>query len=146
MRVVIDTNVIVAALRSSVGASYAILQRVYVRTIVPLLSVPLLMEYESVLKRPGLLPHLSERDIDTVLDQFASRAIEQKVYFAWRPFLPDPDDDMLVELAIAGSASYIVTSNIRDFVPARSLGLRIATPRDFISEVKSYEHRHHSDS
>jgi predicted nucleic acid-binding protein len=102
--------------------------------VTPLLSVPLLMEYEEVLKRPGLVPHLSASDIETVLDQLASRAVAQRIHFLWRPFLPDPDDDMLVELALAGQASHITTSNVRDLAPARTLGLEVVTPAEFIRQ------------
>ena len=135
MRIVVDTNVLVAALRSQAGASYAVLLHIHRRNVTPLLSVPLLMEYEEVLKRPGLLPQLTSADVDTVLDQFASRAVAQRIHFLWRPFLPDPDDDMLVELALAGQASHIVTSNIRDLAPARTLGLQVMTPREFIRQL-----------
>lgn len=90
------------------------------------------MEYEEVSKRPGLLPHLSLQRIDAILDQICSRSIEQRIYFQWRPFLPDPDDDMLVELAIAARAPYIVTSNLRDVAPARTLGIQVLEPCDFI--------------
>ena len=132
MRIVVDTNVLVAALRSQTGASHALLLHIHRRRVTPLLSVPLLMEYEEVLKRPGLLPHLTSADVDTVLDQFAGRAVAQRIHFLWRPFLPDPDDDMLVELALAGQASHIVTSNIRDLAPARTLGLEVVTPAEII--------------
>lgn len=135
MRIVVDTNVLVAALRSQTGASHALLLHIHRRRVTPLLSVPLLMEYEEVLRRPGLLPHLTAAEIDTVLDQFASRSVAQRIHFLWRPFLPDPDDDMLVELALAGQASHIVTSNIRDVAPARTLGLQVMTPREFIREL-----------
>lgn len=90
------------------------------------------MEYEEVSKRPGLPPHLSLAQIDAILDQICSRACEQRIFFSWRPFLPDPDDDMLVELAIAAGAPCIVTSNVRDVSPARALGIQVLEPRDFI--------------
>ena len=135
MRIVIDTNVYIAALRSSTGASYAILQMIYQRKIAPLLSVPLLMEIEEVAKRPGMLPHLNEADIEVVLNMIANRGIEQKIHFSWRPFLPDPDDDMLVELAIAGRATHVVTGNVRDLNPATRLGLVVLTPAEFIRSV-----------
>ena len=135
MQIVIDTNVYIAALRSSTGASYAILQMIYQRKLAPLLSVPLLMEIEEVAKRPGMLPHLDNEEIEVVLNMIANRGIEQKIHFSWRPFLPDPDDDMLVELAIAGSASHIVTGNLRDLEPAKSLGLVVLTPAEFIRSV-----------
>jgi putative PIN family toxin of toxin-antitoxin system len=136
MRIVIDTNVLIAALRSTAGASHALLMLVYNRRVTPLISVPLMMEYEEVAKRPEMIPCLSLADIDVALDLFASRAIEQRIYFNWRPFLPDPDDDMLVELAVAGSASHIVTSNLRDVAPARSLGIQVIEPREFIRQFK----------
>ena len=136
MRIVIDTNVYVAALRSSTGASYAILEMIYQRELAPLLSVPLLMEIEEVAKRPGMLPHLDSDEIEVVLNIIANRGIEQKIHFSWRPFLPDPDDDMLVELAIAGRATHIVTGNLRDLQPAKRLGLVVLTPTEFIRSIR----------
>ncbi len=135
MRAVIDTNVLISAMRSTQGASHAILMAIHQRRFTPVLSVPLLMEYEDVAKRPGLLPHLSQRDIDVILDQICARSVEQRIYFQWRPFLPDPDDDMLVELAVAASARYIVTSNLKDILPARSLGIEVLEPKDFLSMI-----------
>lgn len=103
-----------------------------------MLSVPLLLEYESVAKRPGMLPHLDLLDIDDILNVVCSRSVEQRIYYQWRPLLPDPEDDMLVELAIAAGARTIVTSNVGDFEPARDeFGIEIATPRDFIRFLKS---------
>src|SRR5690606_36138111 len=103
MRAVIDTNVIISAMRSSTGASHAILLAIHRRQVTPVISVPLLMEYEEVCKRPGMIPNLTHSQIDAVLSQISSRAVEQRIYFRWRPFLPDPDDDMLVEIAIAAN-------------------------------------------
>lgn len=90
------------------------------------------MEYEEVAKRPGLLPHLDSPKIDAILDLICFRAVEQRIYFLWRPFLPDPDDDMLVELAVAAQVRYIVTSNLSDLSPACSLGIEVLEPRDFL--------------
>ncbi len=94
MRAVIDTNVIIAAMRSTLGASHAILHAIYTRKFVPVLSVPLAMEYDEVAKRPGLVPHLSTSQIDSILNQICARSVEQRIYFHWRPLLPDPDDDI----------------------------------------------------
>jgi predicted nucleic acid-binding protein len=93
------------------------------------------MEYEEVAKRPGMLPHLSIGQIDAILNLICARAIEQRIYFSWRPFLPDPDDDMLVELALAAQVSYIVTGNLRDVLPATRLGLKVVEPREFIQII-----------
>ena len=132
MRAVIDTNVILSAMRSTLGASHLILLAIRQRQFTPVLSVPLLMEYEEVCKRPGLVPHLSLRQIDAILDLICSRCVEQKIFFQWRPFLPDPDDDMLVELALSAHANYIVTSNMRDVSPARALGIQVLEPGEFL--------------
>lgn len=137
MRVILDTNILIAALRNRSGASHAILLAIHRREITPIISVPLLMEYEEVCKRDGMIPHLNHEQIDIVLDQICERAIEQQIFFSWRPFLPDPDDDMLVELAIAGNVPYIVTNNIRDIAPARNLGIQVLEPREFIKLIQS---------
>jgi putative PIN family toxin of toxin-antitoxin system len=136
VRVILDTNVIVAAMRSTAGASHALLLATHCREITPVVSVPLVMEYEEVCKRPGMVPCLNAGQIDAILDMVCSRAEEQRIFFNWRPFLPDPDDDMLVELAIAANVPYIVTSNLRDLAPARQLGIRVMTPHDFIGILK----------
>ncbi|MCB1229124.1 MAG: putative toxin-antitoxin system toxin component, PIN family [Verrucomicrobiae bacterium] len=134
---VLDTNVLIAAMRSTTGASHAILLAIHRREIVPVISVPLVMEYEEVCKRPGLIPHLTSAQIDIVLNQICSRAEEQRVFFRWRPFLPDPDDDMLVELAIAANVSYLVTGNLRDLAPARALGIQVMEPREFVRLIQT---------
>lgn len=120
-------------MRSTSGASHAILLALHQSRFTPVLSVPLVMEYEEVCKRPGLLPHLSHTQIDAILDMICARGYEQQIFFGWRPFLPDPDDDMLVELAIASSADIIVTSNLKDLSPALSLGIQIVEPRTFLT-------------
>lgn len=135
MRAIIDTNVIISAMRSSMGASHAILLAIHRRQVVPVISVPLLMEYEEVSHRHGMVPNLTHFEIDTVLSQIASRSIEQRIYFRWRPFLPDPDDDMLVELAIASNVPYIVTGNLKDIAPARTLGIQVLEPREFVQII-----------
>lgn len=132
MRAVIDTNVLVAAMRSSTGASHAILLAIHRQQVVPVISVPLLMEYEEVCKCPGIIPNLTHSQIDTVLSQISSRAVEQRIYFRWRPFLPDPDDDMLVEIAIAANVPYIVTANLGDIAPAKALGIQVLEPGAFV--------------
>ena len=132
MRVVIDTNVLLASLRSKTGASFAITQLIDQHRVTPVVSVPLMFEYEEVFHRPDSLPHLSPREIDTFLDYFASLAVEQRIFFLWRPLLPDSDDDMVLELAVAAQADYLVTHNVRDFSPApAAFGLRIVTPGEF---------------
>ncbi|MBI4663777.1 MAG: putative toxin-antitoxin system toxin component, PIN family [Verrucomicrobia bacterium] len=133
MRVVIDTNVLVAGLRRRGGASHYIIRAVLERQVVPLISVPLVLEYEEVLKRPSLLPHLTVGDIEIFLDLWCSRCVEQEIFFDWRPALRDPDDDMLLELAVAGRVNVLITSNVRDFEAASRFGVQVVTPSEFVS-------------
>ena len=132
MRAVIDTNVIISAMKSTLGASHAILMAIFQRRFVPALSVPLVMEYEEVSKRPGLVTNLTHQQIDAILDLICQRGHEQRIFFNWRPFLKDPDDDMLVELAIAAQTNCIVTSNYHHLAPAEKLGIRVLEPRAFL--------------
>ena len=81
-----------------------------------------------------MVPNLAPDQIDTVLDQICSRAEQRKIFFRWRPFLPDPDDDMLVELAIAANVPYIVTSNLQDVSPARQLGIEVVELGEFLAQ------------
>jgi len=133
VRVVIDTNVLVAGLRRTGGASHAIIRAVFESRVIPVLSVPLVLEYEEVLKRAGLLPHLTTADIDVFMDLWCKRGEEQRIYFDWRPALRDPDDDMLLELAVAGGVAFLITSNIRDFAAAKNFAFAVVTPGEFLS-------------
>ena len=138
MRIVVDTNVLLASLRSSSGASFAILELIDQRRVTPVVSVPLMFEYEEVLHRPSFVPELSGTEIDTFLDYFASLAIEQKIFFLWRPMLIDSDDDMLLELAVAAQVDYLVTHNVNDFLPFSSeFGLQVLTPSEFLRAFRA---------
>src|SRR5262249_38007714 len=99
------------------------------------LSVPLLLEYEEVCKRlPGEIP-LTEEDVDDILDYVCRAAHHQPVFFLWRPFLRDPKDDMVLELAVAAGCDCIVTFNVRDFAGAEQFGIRVLTPKEFLQEI-----------
>lgn len=133
MRVVIDTNVLLSSLRSARGASFRLIQKLGSPQFQPIISPPLCLEYEDVFCRPGLLPGYTTGDIGDFLDYFLSACIECRIYFLWRPFLPDSKDDLVLELALAGSAPFIVTYNLRHFRSVHSLGIRAVTPDDFLS-------------
>jgi len=138
MRIVIDTNVLLASLRSSIGASFAILGLIDQRRVTPVISVPLMFEYEEILHRPGLLPYLSASEIDRFLDRIAALAVEQRIFFLWRPILVDSDDDMLLELAVAAQVDYLVTHNVNDFLPfSMDFGVRVVTPGGFLRAFRT---------
>ena len=133
--VVLDTNVIVAALRSSGGVSYRLLTEVgRNRRFNIHLSVPLLLEYEDVLKRVAQVP-LTEQAVDDVLDYLCSVAELHEIFFLWRPILRDPKDDLVLEAAVAGSCDGIVTYNKRDFTGVETFGLWVETPSEFLQRI-----------
>jgi predicted nucleic acid-binding protein len=135
MVVVLDTNVLIAALRSRRGASFRLLSLVGTGRFDIALSVPLVLEYEGVANR--LLPDLgmSADDVGAIIDYLCSVAIHRPVFFLWRPTLPDPKDDMVLELAVDAGAPVIVTFNRRDFAGAERFGVRVLTPREYLQEL-----------
>lgn len=130
--IVLDTNVLVAALRSSKGASFALLSQIDHRSIKLHLSTPIVAEYEAVLKRNKLLVDAA---IDDVIDYLCSIGEHHQIFYLWRPALKDPDDDFVLELAVKSLAS-IVTWNIGDFGAAKSFGIEVINPRDFLQRLK----------
>ncbi len=128
MYAVLDSCILVSALRSKLGASFAVLQAVRRGDIKIAISVALAIEYESVALRPGLVPLLNAKDIEMVVDVLCKLAHPQKIFYTWRPFLPDPDDDLVIELAAAAGCPYIVTHNVKHFLGSESLGIRTITP------------------
>jgi putative PIN family toxin of toxin-antitoxin system len=133
--VVLDTNVVVAGLRSRRGASFALLRRVGTGAFDIAVSVPLVVEYEDACLRNKADIQLSEQEILDVIDYLCSVARRQPIFFLWRPLLLDPKDDMVAEVAFAAGCDAIVTHNARDFKNAQSLGLRIVDPAELLREI-----------
>lgn len=135
----LDTSVIVAALRSRTGASNAVLERVARGTVRPLVSTALFLEYEEVLCRPEnrLATGMSEQKVEEFLAALASAAEAVEVSFRWRPQLKDPKDELVLEAAVNGHADALVTHNLDDFEPAtRLFGVRVLLPRDVLKELE----------
>jgi putative PIN family toxin of toxin-antitoxin system len=136
LQVVLDTNVVYAALRSRLGASHRLLRAVGIESAFQIhLSVPLVLEYEEITKRNSRTLGLSHADVDDILDYLCSVAGLHDIFYLWRPFLPDPDDDMLLELAVEASCNRIVTFNQRDFRGVEQFGVKVVTPQQFLKEI-----------
>lgn len=100
------------------------------------LSVPLAIEYEEAAKRlVGKKGSLKASDIDDILDYVCSIAHRRKVYYLWRPFLSDPKDDMVLELAVSAGCEIIVTYNKDDFKGIEQFGIRAITAQEFLQEI-----------
>jgi putative PIN family toxin of toxin-antitoxin system len=134
-QIVIDTNVLVAALRSRRGASYKLLILVGSEKFEISVSVPLVLEYEEAAKKLLGRIDLSGDDIDDILDYLTSVANRRQVYYLWRPFLKDPKDDMVLELAVAANCDFIVTYNKTDFQGVESFGVLTLTPKEFLKKI-----------
>lgn len=136
--VVIDTCVLVAAARSRNGASFKLLTMLPSRDFEIALTVPLYTEYQAVLTRPEHLPPGLTADAALGFVRYlASIAQLHDVYFLWRPLLRDPDDDMVLECAVACGSKLILTHNTKDFRRAESLGVSAVTPADFLALIRS---------
>ena len=133
-QVVIDTNVLVAAL-SNRGASHRLLRLLGDRRWQINLSVPLVLEYEQTLKRVCTSGDLSAGDIDSVVHFLCANANLRPIFFLWRPFLPDPKDDFILELAVESRADFVLTFNTRDFAGADRFGIRVISPREFLAII-----------
>jgi putative PIN family toxin of toxin-antitoxin system len=130
VRIVFDTNVLVAAFRSRRGASRRWLESVLREEHVALVSVPLILEYETVLTRPEQL-EASGLDVEQVgrfLDGLCSVAEPVEIMNLWRPLLRDPDDEMVLETAAFGRADLLLTFNVRDFAGAEQFGVKASRP------------------
>jgi len=134
MKIVIDTNVLVASLRSRRGASFKLVSLLLSNKFSIAISVPLVFEYEDALKRLDSLA-IKEQDIGNLIDFLCKIGHHQEIFFLWRPFLPDPSDDHVLEVAVAAGCDAIVTYNKRDFKGIERFGLRVLDPRELLSEI-----------
>lgn len=134
-----DTDVVVAAMRSPAGASAAILRSIREGTTQLLLSVPLALEYESVCTQAEhrLAAGLSERQAGAFVNAVIAMAEPVAIHFLWRPQLRDANDEMVLETAVNGRANALVTFNLKDFgdAPAR-FGAELMLPRKAITRIR----------
>lgn len=133
-----DTDTIVAAMRSNKGASFALIEGAREKRVTFAATVPLCVEYESVCHRPEhrLTAELSASEVGIFLDGIVDLIEPAEVFFLWRPQLRDPGDELVLEAAISAGAAAIVTFNTRDYLPAALLfGLEILTPAETIRRI-----------
>jgi putative PIN family toxin of toxin-antitoxin system len=135
MRVVIDTSVLVAGLRSRLDASAAVLREIATKRLVPVASPALFLEYEAVLKREQ--HNLPPQFVDGFLAELAACIHPAEIWFLWRPQLPDAGDEMVLEAAINGQAEAIVTHNRRDFEPAAGkFKIAVMSPAELMQRLR----------
>ncbi len=135
LQIVVDTNVFVSALLSQRGASYRLVKLVNSGLFEINLSISLVAEYEAVAKRMLAQTQLTDQDLEDILDFLCAVANKREVFFLWRPLLPDPGDDMVLELAVAAGVQYIVTFNRRHFASSEQFGIQIVTPQVFLERI-----------
>ena len=135
MKIIIDTNVLFSALNSRRGASFKLVSLFPSKRFSIAISVPLIIEYEDVLRREKLPSSINQKDISDFIDFICSIGDQQDIFFLWRPFLPDPSDDLVLEVAVAGECDAIITYNKRHFKNIEKFGLRILDPKEFLTEI-----------
>jgi putative PIN family toxin of toxin-antitoxin system len=135
IQTVIDTNVIISALRSKRGASHKLLSLIDSPKFEINISVPLILEYEDVAKRQSRQLGLTHSDIDDILDYICLCANHWRIFFLWRPYLKDPRDDMVLELAVESQSKYIITYNRRDFEGLEKFGIATKSPKELLQEI-----------
>ena len=140
-KIVLDTNILVSALRSSRGPSFALVMAIRSGNIRMCCSPALFLEYEDVIKRPEQLKAsgLLLADIDDILADLAGHILPVTTHYQWRPQLRDPSDEMVLEAAVNASAQAIVTYNIRDFTPAANIGIPVLNPEQTFKNFKLHQ-------
>ena len=133
--IVIDTCVLISALRSKKGASFKLISLVDSQKFSFSLSVPLVLEYESTAKRIARSLGLTHADIEDIIDYLCTIGKHRKVHYLWRPNLKDPGDDFVLELAVESECQYIVTFNIKDFSKANNFNVAVITPQELLRKI-----------
>lgn len=134
-QIVIDTNVIIAALRSKRGASSKLLSLLGTGRFDIHDSVPLVLEYEDVIQRQRAHLGLSNQDVSDLINSLCALGQHHEIYFLWRPFLSDANDELILELAVSAQCDYIVTHNLSDFKGIEKFGIKAITPREFLQII-----------
>ncbi len=131
-QIVIDTNVIITGLRSRRGSAFQLLMLIGTGEFDIHLSVPLVLEYTEILLRESPNLYLSREEVDDLIDFYCAVGVQHEIFFLWRPFLRDPKDEMVLELAVKAECQSIITYNTRDFAGVEQFGLSLLEPSEFL--------------
>ena len=134
--IVIDTNVILSALQSNKGKSFELISKISEDVFDFAISVPLILEYEAVLKNKLDRSIFTDSDIEDFINYLCKIGKKTKIFYLWRPYLKDPTDDHVLEVTIQSNAKTIVTYNKKDFREAENLGLKILNPKEFLETLQ----------
>ncbi len=135
MKIVIDTNVFISALKSKRGAAYRLLKLVGTGRFSVSISVPIIFEYDDVAKRRSMLA-LTDQQIDDIINYLCLTSEHVAIFYLWRPVLSDPKDDFVLELAVNAAVDCIVTFNVKDFQKGQErFGIEIVTPQEFLLKI-----------
>lgn len=133
--ILVNTNVFISALRSQRGASFKLLSLVGTGRFVINISVPLVLEYETAARKTKWEGKPSWDYISDILDYLCQEGEQQRIHFLWRPRAKDPKDDMILELAVAGSCDFIITYNKKDLQEAKAFGIELLDSKEFLLEL-----------
>jgi len=134
-KIVIDTNVVVSALKSRNGFSYKLLSIIDDKRFKVFISVPVILEYEDAIKRNKTKIKLRKSELDAVLDYICLIGEKSKIFYLWRPYLKDPKDDMFLELAVESESDFIITFNKKDYKGIEKFNLKVISPKEFLKII-----------
>jgi len=132
---ILDANVVLSGLKSKNGSPFRLLQALEDERFEIAISVPLVLEYESVLFNHLDRAIFTDEDIRDFIDYLCRIGRPTQIYYLWRPILKDPFDDHVLEVAVASESPYIVSYNKKDFKAAKSFGIEIVSPFEFLKTL-----------
>lgn len=135
LKIVIDTNVIVSALKSKNGFSYKLLSIIDDKRFDIFISVPLILEYEDAIKRSKSKIKLRVAEINDVLNYLCLIGNQREIFYLWRPYLKNPKDDMVLELAVESESDYIISFNKKDFKGINKFSIEVITPKELFIKI-----------
>ncbi|MFN8486837.1 MAG: putative toxin-antitoxin system toxin component, PIN family [Caldilineaceae bacterium] len=134
-QILLDTNVLIAAQRSRRGASSKLISFIGTGRFDVHISVALVLEYEAVLMRYRAEAGWTQEDVTDFVDSICALAQPHEIHYQWRPYLHDPDDEFVLDLAVAAGCTYLVTFNQRHFAGIERFNIQVVTPGEFLAII-----------